>query len=192
MQIKYSSSNSSGQIKKPLIVAEGFDPSYIVGEEFKMDLIKFLEAGTFGVINIPYPGGGATLSDRIDLAQFDIIYLDYNRGTDDIWRNAQLFKDIIKQVNTLKQGSEQNIVMGISMGGLVARIALRQLENEGYNHQTKKYISVDSPYKGANVPVGFQAAVRHIQNTNLQVFFINVIDYRNFKDAKKMEVIPAV
>jgi hypothetical protein len=74
--------------------------------------------------------------------------------------------------------------MGISMGGLVARIALRKMELDGADHQTWKYISVDSPHKGANVPLGFQAAVRHIQNTNLQIFFINVLDYKNFDDAK--------
>lgn len=110
--------------------------------------------------------------------------MDYNNGVDDIFRNAQLFREVIQYVNSHKQGIEPNVVMGISMGGLVARIALRQMEQAGVNHQTWKYISVDSPHKGANVPIGYQAAVRHIQNTNLQVFFINVLDYKNFKDVK--------
>lgn len=61
--------------------------------------------------------------------------------------------------------------MGISMGGLVARYALRKMEMEGKNHQTCKFISVDSPYKGANVPVGVQALVRHIQNTDVNIFW---------------------
>jgi hypothetical protein len=77
--------------------------------------------------------------------------------------------------------------MGVSMGGLVARIALRQMELANQNHQTWKYISVDSPHKGANVPVGFQAAVRHLQNTNLEVMFFNLLDYTNF-DMLKLPV----
>jgi hypothetical protein len=76
--------------------------------------------------------------------------------------------------------------MGISMGGLVARIALRKMELDGVDHQTWKYISVDSPHKGANVPAGLQAAVRHIQNTNLQIFTINVLDYESFEETREV------
>jgi len=181
IQVWLSPYNYSGQIKKPLIVAEGFDP---FNSTDIYDFLRFSSSpNSFGTINCPYPGGG-TLKNKIDFAQFDIIYLDYKDGMDDIWRNAQLFKEVIQWVNGQKQGSEPNVVMGISMGGLVARIALRQLENEGYNHQTKKYISVDSPHKGANVPIGLQAAVRHIQNVELWVWFIKVFDYKSVEGAK--------
>jgi hypothetical protein len=178
IQVRLSTYNSEGEIKKPLIVAEGFDVSSIMSIENR-NVDDFIDTQ----INVPYPGG-STLYDRIDLAQFDIIYLDYNNGVDDIWRNAQLFKEVIQYVNSNKVGNEPNVVMGISMGGLVARIALRQMEMAGQNHQTSKYISVDSPHKGANVPVGFQAAVRHIQNTNLEIFFINVFDYTKISQIK--------
>ncbi len=182
MQIRLSGYNTSGQIKKPLIVAEGFDASCIMSSIGNVDINNLIDFSndidSWGTINVPYPGGG-TLLNKIDIAQYDIIYLDYKNGVDDIFRNAQLFREVIQYVNSHKQGSEPNVVMGISMGGLVARIALRQMEQAGVNHQTWKYISVDSPHKGANVPIGYQAAVRHIQNTNLQVFFINVLDYNN-------------
>jgi hypothetical protein len=61
--------------------------------------------------------------------------------------------------------------MGISMGGLVARYALRQLEIQGYDHQTKIFFSMDSPHNGANVPVGVQAALYHIKNYGISFCF---------------------
>jgi len=172
IQISYASNNTAKKIKKPLIVAEGFDPYPLVGKR-NNNIRDFLNNDIkLGAPSPTNSSGGRTLYADLDLADYDIVYLDYNNGVDDIWRNAQLFKQVIKEVNTRKQsvvGAEPNIVMGLSMGGLVARIALRQLETEGYNHQTKKYISVDSPHKGANMPVGFQAAVRHIENMDLRI-----------------------
>jgi triacylglycerol esterase/lipase EstA (alpha/beta hydrolase family) len=148
-----------------LIVAEGFDASGIISSLQNVDIVKFYNGKdnntSFGTINT-YTG--RNIYTDIDLAQYDIVYLDYNNGVDDIWKNARLFRQVIEWVNEHKDGNEPNVVMGISMGGLVARIALRQMEKDNQDHQTWKYISVDSPHKGANVPVGFQAAVRHIQN----------------------------
>ena len=185
IQIKYSSQNNSSnpkEIIKPLIVAEGFDPSKVLGKPDENNTIETFINGRKNdkKLGIPSPinsNGGRTLYDDLDQAGYDIIYLDYEDGVDDIMKNAQLFRQVIEWVNNNKQGTEQNVVMGMSMGGLVARIALRQMEIDVNNgvpgaqpHQTKKYISVDSPHKGANMPVGFQAAVRHIENTNVLLF----------------------
>ncbi|MDR2064139.1 MAG: T9SS type A sorting domain-containing protein [Prevotellaceae bacterium] len=184
IQIKYSNYNSSKTIKKPLIVAEGFDASIITGKEYNMDINDFIYneyPTSTGTININYfYNYHRNLYNEINLAEYDIVYLDYNNGVDDIWRNAQLFREVIEWVNANKEGVKPNVVMGISMGGLVARIALRKMELDGVEHQTWKYISMDSPHKGANVPLGFQAAVRHIQNTDFTIFFINILDYKDF------------
>ncbi|MDR1198946.1 MAG: hypothetical protein LBK94_08070, partial [Prevotellaceae bacterium] len=197
IQIKYSTYNYSGTIKKPLIVAEGFDPSIIMGEKTNMDINDFIkrpipyltDTTTVGTINIPY-SGYRNLYNDIDYEQYDIIYLDYNNGVDDIWRNAQLFREVIEWVNTNKDGNKPNVVMGISMGGLVARIALRKMELAGVNHQTWKYISVDSPHKGANVPLGFQSFIRHIQRTDLHLLIfsidIKLFDYTNITKVQKV------
>jgi hypothetical protein len=42
------------------------------------------------------------------------------------------------------------------MGGLISRYALRYMEQHGLNHDTRLYLSFDSPHLGANVPIGFQ------------------------------------
>lgn len=57
---------------------------------------------------------------------------------------------------------QQNVIIGMSMGGLVARYALRDMEIIGQNHETRLFISHDAPQWGANVPVGAQAAVQHL------------------------------
>ncbi|MCL2027828.1 MAG: hypothetical protein FWG79_04995 [Bacteroidales bacterium] len=179
IEYRLSPHNTSGKIQKPLIVAEGFDPNVVVLGNFNANLASFLreshELTDIGTIDVPYSNGPGRLLDDLDLAGYDIIYLDYANGIDCIWRNAQLFRQVIDSVNKWKVGDEPNVVMGISMGGLVARIALRQMELDNEDHQTRIYISMDAPHKGANVPIGFQAAVRHMLLLVVAGHIINVI-----------------
>ena len=134
------------KLRKPLIIAEGFEVSNL-GFHENYDLQGFLDV-TMGnkYYSSDYPTG------------FDVVYLDYNCPTDDIWSNAELMRDAIRWVNEHKEGSAENIVMGYSMGGLVAAIALRQMELANEDHDTKKYISLDSPHCGATVPFAVFAA----------------------------------
>ena len=59
--------------------------------------------------------------------------------------------------------------MGYSMGGLVARYALAYMEDRNINHDTRLYISVDTPHQGANVPVGLQAMFKHFIHLSFNV-----------------------
>ncbi len=177
VEYRLSPYNTSGRIRKPLIVAEGFDVSVIMNENFNADLESFLRPNRIGTIDVSYPNDNGNLLDDLDLAGYDIIYLDYKNGIDDIWRNAKLFRQVIEWVNANKQGNEPNVVMGISMGGLVARIALRQMEIDGIDHQTRMYISMDSPHKGANIPIGLQSIARHMYRISLLGYFANILDF---------------
>ena len=179
IQIKYAFGNTSSQIRKPLIVAEGFDPSSVLGLN-NLDISYLIDsAGYVGSFNIGYPN----IYNNIN--SFDVIYLDYNDGLDDIKRNAKLFQEVIEYVNSNKVGNHPNIVMGISMGGLVARYALRKMETENKDHDTWKYISVDSPHKGANVPIGFQAFIRHLADVKVSSGFIPLFQVKNLDVIKK-------
>ena len=131
------------KLRKPLIIAEGFEVSNL-GFQKNVSIKTFFR--------------DVLSCDPSDFAGFDIVYLDYNCPTDDIWRNAELMRDAIRWVNEHKEGSAENIVMGYSMGGLVAAIALRQMELANEDHDTKKYISLDSPHCGATVPFAVFAA----------------------------------
>jgi Secretion system C-terminal sorting domain len=112
------------------------------------------EHETFGM----YPN----FFDQLSNAGYDIIFLDFQRGADYIQRNTLLFMELLKRVNQTKRQSPgcaaKNMVIGPSMGGQIARIGLAMMEQQGLDHDTHTYLSFDSPHRGANIPLGVQAA----------------------------------
>lgn len=76
---------------------------------------------------------------------------------------------------------QPNVVLGQSMGGVIARYALKDMENNSINHQTRLYISDDAPHLGANVPQGFQHLARHARSlyikTGLTVSLVEFIQF---------------
>lgn len=175
VSLRYSSMNSSSpkKIKKPLIVVEGFDVSSIAPSLQKnfgySDFIDMLN-----VIRTEYD-----LSQQLDdVAGYDLIFLNFTDGTDDIVRNAALLKEVIIWVNNEKAGipgNQPNVVLGISMGGLVARFALADMIKYGPAPQTRMLFTLDSPHRGANVPLGIQAMTRSLNNAKI-ILDINVRD----------------
>ena len=53
------------------------------------------------------------------------------------------------------------------MGGLIARYGLSFMEQNSMNHETRLYISFDSPHLGANIPVSFQYLINYFENTTI-------------------------
>lgn len=147
------------RITKPFIVVEGYNTSriapHLVGEGNKPNDIKtFLESIFVRFSN------NAFFDDAIEQAGYDLIYIDFTEGTDYIQRNAALFEEVLRWVNNEKQAggsTEPNVVMGESMGGLVARYGLARLVRNGYDPQTRLLVLHDSPQRGAYNPMGVQA-----------------------------------
>lgn len=139
-------------INKPIIVVEGFDP-----------FNNFATNNIYQLIN--YSTGFAA---NLQANGYDVIILNFANGTDYIQRNAYLLEEFINRINTtLKVGNEPNIVIGLSMGGLVARYALADMEKRGINHETRLFISFDSPQNGAYVPLGMQYMVKHLKESSI-------------------------
>jgi hypothetical protein len=160
LEIKFADNNSSLQIQKPLIVVEGFDSGLlgIENEYGEVDLDKFIRSSSRQISNLPS-----------QINTYDIIYINFKNGKDFMQRNAYLVQDIIKWVNSVKQGSLPNVVLGQSMGGVIARYALRDMENQlastgnqTWQHKTSLYISHDAPHQGANMPLSIQYFARHL------------------------------
>jgi hypothetical protein len=170
LEIHYASKNTSKKLQKPLIIAEPFDMSSVLSvfPDYTLDKI----------FDIP---GIQPVRAMIDSLQYDIVYVNYKNGLDDIFRNAALFKEALRKVNSLKDKSINcpNLVLGISMGGLVARYALRSMEIAGEDHDTWKYISLDSPHKGANLPLGLQGLIRDIEGFSISIFGFSVWESTN-------------
>lgn len=98
-----------------------------------------------------------SLAANIHAAGYDIAILNFNDASDQIQRNARVLKDLIIAINNGKSNSDQHVIIGYSMGGLVTRYALVEMENQSIVHQTRLYISYDTPHKGAHVPASVQS-----------------------------------
>lgn len=137
-------------LRRPFIVAEGFEPLEL--EKLLGDIESDLGYNRYDSLAKYFYGYDTPLKE-----QYDLVYVDWFNSTEDIRANAALFIKLLKEVNRMKAmagSTEKNVVMGQSMGGLVARYALRTMELNGEEHETTTYISHDSPHKGANVPLG--------------------------------------
>jgi len=169
------------QITKPLIVVEGFDPN---NSFTYYDLVENMFYTGPGGLNIDIDSSSnvKTLNQAIEDEGYDLVFIDYANGVDYIQRNALMVEKVIEWVNGLKAGNEKNVVLGMSMGGLVARYALRNMELNGKTHETKLYISHDTPHQGANVPLGIQAFARHMYGEQISIpvllslIDINIVD----------------
>ena len=86
-----------------------------------------------------------------------LFYVDWDYSEEYIQANANTLIKVIQWVNAQKDNQENiatNVILGQSMGGVIARYALRKMEDAGMEHQVSLYISHDSPHLGANVPLG--------------------------------------
>jgi hypothetical protein len=142
--------------RKIIIYVPGFDPL------FRMPKLARSASDVYnGMIKQP---------DIANLLNFGYEFhvIMFNDPTRNIISNAQ---DLISYINFLKSSMADNknqfVVIGESMGGLVARYALSFMETTIYTtdlsnpqpermHNTRLYISIDVPNQGANVPLAFQ------------------------------------
>lgn len=105
--------------------------------------------------------------------------MDWGASADYLERNALVLEAVIKWVNNKKAAdgvsTQPNVVLGQSMGGILSRYALKDLENQGYNHQTRLFINWDGPMQGANVPMAYQHLNRHINDVYIQSNIPNLL-----------------
>ena len=153
------------EITHPLIVAEGFDVGVVIEPEKKdgsYSYKNFRDFLSFGGSNLRNLIWSSTNKD------YDIIYVDWDNGVDYLQRNAYALEAVIEWVNTVKLGTEQNVVLGQSMGGVIARWALADMEERSIDHDTRLFISHDAPQQGANIPASLQFMYRHGGNQYVQ------------------------
>ena len=147
---------TDGVLDKPIILIDGFDPGD--GRDI---------AGLYSLLDYTGSMGTQNLADFVRGQGFDVIIFNQpmytnagaelvDGGSDFIERNAMVLVELINLVNSCKVGDEQNVIIGPSMGGLISRYALNYMENQGLDHDTRLWLSFDSPHLGANVPLGMQ------------------------------------
>jgi len=159
------------KLTKPLIIFGGIDPTQLpqIGDALRnfgtIALPQNFENENYESFRLWLVNNASGLYDDIQEEGYDLVYVDYNNGADFIQRNGELARSVIKEVNrikTLNGGTEKNVVLGVSMGGLVARWALTTMENASEVHDVSKFITFDTPHNGAYTPVGFQMLLHHV------------------------------
>ncbi len=150
-----------GKFRKPIILVEGIDfGGTVPGDGRRPNQSTHMgNAGwpTMWDCDDSYPFDAfPDFLDSLHDAEYDIIMLDFHNGVDYIQRNGLLLTSIIKEVNNYKLGNEPNVILGASMGGQVARYALVYMEHHEIPHCTGLFASLDSPWKGAHIPLAIQ------------------------------------
>ncbi|MBN1115800.1 MAG: hypothetical protein JXA77_01240 [Bacteroidales bacterium] len=155
---------SISDIKKPIIILEGWDPL----NDRTLDKI-------YTETNVKIEGDEIFNDGFIPALQnqgFDVILMNFNDGGGDIRGNAMVLREFIKKLNEILVNNESYnkiVVMGESMGGLVARYALSYMESVGEDHNTRLFMTMDTPHQGAYVSY----AIQHIGDSALDL--INAI-----------------
>lgn len=151
-----------GQLIRPLIVAEGFDAGSVLTPEDEggdRTLADFL----LDIADIENPFA-YDLYDKL-VGEYDLVYVDWENGTQMIQTNSRVLENVLNWVNAKKAqagSTAKNILWGQSMGGLVGRYTLAKMEKEGKTHDVGLFIAHDSPMQGSNTPVSVQHFTRHI------------------------------
>lgn len=187
--VYYYSAHGDGSIRKPFIIAEGFDPWQLInytGDEIKKGFSA--ENGFTTCHDIAKFYNDSSLENN----GYDLVYIDWYDSYADIRENAEYLIRIIDYINKQKKSvnsEETNILMGQSMGGLIARYALRKMEKEGIYHQVTTYVSHDSPHLGANVPLGAQYFIHQLislsNNYNTVMWATNLLSNNKISDIEK-------
>ena len=126
-------------VTDPVIVVEGFDRDNVMNWD---ELYALLNR--------------ENMLEDMRAAGFDAVVLNFHDSTDDMRRNAMIVTELLRQVGAAQPDQRDRILIGASMGGLVARYALAWMQQQGQDANVRTFISFDSPQLGANIPLGVQ------------------------------------
>ncbi|UBM58095.1 hypothetical protein LAG90_14915 [Marinilongibacter aquaticus] len=186
---------SDKRLRKPIVFIDGFDP----GNQQHHENIwaKYLNK----LFNEP-GNPNAKLGDELLSLGYDIIILDqmeggsdgkkYNRGgTGLIENNGLVLAKLLDSLYTRHHSTmtEDFVVVGASMGGLVARYGLAWMESNNLDHHTRLFISFDSPQNGAQIPLGMQQMVDHFTQYGGAAFFPSVRNMLHYSNAAKQMLL---
>lgn len=135
-------------IKNPIILVKGYDPQ---------NEITCHDSYNYYFLNKDIKYNNELLGNYLRNKGYDIITYNVGNTHRPIQVLAKSLQQFIKFINQNKKGHEELVVIGVSQGGLVARYALTEMENNNETHSVKLFVTLDTPHKGANIPVGLQA-----------------------------------
>jgi pimeloyl-ACP methyl ester carboxylesterase len=142
-------------LDKPVIFLEGFDPDGSFDLQKTVDYFRGRSVdGIFAANN---------MLESLYAEGYDLIFVNWINNGAYIEANAKALEALIDYVNANKVGTAPNHVIGYSMGGLIARYCLKDMEDSNKAHQVATYFSVDAPHQGANIPLGLQFLLQFLK-----------------------------
>ncbi len=173
--ILFNPENESGKLRRPFVICDGFDPGNkrtyeetIIDEEDPPPPKNRDTRGIFERFNGDpshwETESSANLMAYLQNLGYDVVFVDFNWGAGPIHKNANTLRHFFNDVlnNTFRDSkTEEMVLVGPSMGGLITRYTLTTMENNNENHYVKNWISFDSPHKGAYIPLGLQWLIHH-------------------------------
>ncbi len=181
--ILYSPQNTEeNKLRRPIIICDGFDPGnqrdYFATnkpyDEYRLDKDADYR-GLYELINgnpSPWYSGqpSANLITKLRNDGYDIIVVNFLNGAGDIIQNAGteglrgFLNDVINGPVYRDNKTEEAVLIGPSMGGIITRLALVQMQEADPVEDpfVKMWISFDSPQKGANIAIGVQHTIEKL------------------------------
>lgn len=135
--------------KKPILIVEGFDPNNSSNLPYYLELLNPMVQS---------------------FSNYEVFFLNFKDGGRDLRDNAMTVLGTLKYIQSRysTNNCEGIKVIGISMGGVIARYALAFAEDNKINHYCSQFISCDSPQRGATVNVNFQDTIKRMsQNSSI-------------------------
>lgn len=149
---------TNGKFIRPLIIVGDVDLSTLIGSGRTISLNDILGL----------EGMQATIEQLAQI--FDIVYVTATNTTDDLLRQGEMFRTALQYVNSNRfTVSDDSYVVGLGTGGVVARIGMNLMERDRQDHQVRKFIAVNSPFQGLNIPIALQFMIRQFASVASQV-----------------------
>ncbi|MEM1179191.1 MAG: hypothetical protein AAGM22_12655 [Acidobacteriota bacterium] len=126
---------------KPVLLVEGFDP---------------LENRGHPKI---YNHLGSNIQNYFSDNGYDLVTLNFSFTGASAQDNARVVEEALAAIRRVQVGSDPIAVIGASMGGVVSRYALADMERRGVDHHVDLFVALDAPFRGANIQIGMQEVV---------------------------------
>jgi len=204
VSILYNPKNQSKEkLRKPFMMVDGFDPSdmrnykenrlrnpsdLLPKEKDTRGLFAFLDGQ-----RSPWDPSTENHSFMVKALQdegYDIIIVNFREGAGDVNENAirlrSFLNNVINSPEYRDNKTEEIVLVGPSMGGLITRIALREMESENEEHYVKSWISLDSPHTGASIPLGLQLALKYLSELGSKNKLTKVLEGVTKKNLEKL------